>query len=83
MRLAGVADGLVTDADLRARIDAVVEAKAGLAERSDVAVDSVLVEWLDGRIGRLASLDLDPVEPADVAKFDDFFRRWIARASRA
>jgi len=80
MRLADLADGLVTDTGLRSRIDAVVAAKAGLTERSDVGVDPVLVEWLNGRIGRLASLEVDPVEPADVAMFDEFFRRWIARA---
>ena len=79
MRLVDLTDGLVTDAELRARIDAVVAAKAGLAERSDVAVDPVLVEWLKGRIGRLASIEVDPVEPADVAMFDEFFRRWIAK----
>lgn len=77
MRLADLADGLVTDAGLRARIDAVVAAKAGLAERSDVAVDPVLVEWLNARIGRLADLDVNPVEPADVAMFDEVFRRWL------
>jgi hypothetical protein len=80
MRLADLADRLVPDADLRARIDAVVAAKAGLAEGSDAAVDPGLVEWLNGRIGQLASLEVDPVEPADVAMFDEFFRRWIDRA---
>lgn len=47
MRLADLADGLVTDADLRAHIDAVIAAKAGLAESADVAMfDEFFRQWL-------------------------------------
>lgn len=80
MRLADLADARVPDAELRASIDAVVAAKSRVAEGSEATVDPALMDWLRGRIGRLASLEVEPVELADLALFDEFFRRWIAQA---
>jgi predicted nucleotidyltransferase len=76
MRLDALVAGCGLDAATMARIDELVAMKAGLAERSDAAVDPDVVGWLAVRIARLASLDVEPVAAAPMEWFDSFFRQY-------
>jgi len=79
MRLVDLADGLGVDAKTRAQIDHLIAQKAGLAEKSEVAVEPGLVAWLAHRVSELQHLHVEPVAPADVAVFDSFFIDWLER----
>ncbi len=79
MTLAALADALVPQVHERAEIDAIVEAKSTLAEKSTYAAPGELAEFLEARIGALADVNVPTAPVADVAVFDEFFIEWLAR----
>ncbi len=77
MRLADLADAVVTDAAVRAAIETVVEAKRVGAEGTAARVPDALLEYLVALIARHEALTPETLPPAPAAQFDAFFRTWI------
>ncbi|MGC4175725.1 nucleotidyltransferase domain-containing protein [Demequina sp.] len=73
MTLYALTDALIDNADVRARIDALVELKSTLAEKSFYEPDAVVTEFLEHRIAALADAVVESAPAADGAVFDRFF----------
>jgi predicted nucleotidyltransferase len=79
MTLVALADALIDNPQLRARIDALVDLKSTLAEKSQYEADPALVEFLEARLAGLAAAEVAAQPAADVAVFDAFFVRQLDR----
>jgi predicted nucleotidyltransferase len=80
MTLTALADALIDDADIRTRIDALVELKSALAEKSEYEADAVVTKELERRIAALSDAVVESQPAADVAIFDQFFVAELGRA---
>ena|GEM_PF-4891964 len=77
MRLVDLAGGFEIDPATRHQIDHLIVMKAGLPETSNATVEPELAAWLANRVAALSALQVDHVEPADLALFDHFFLAWL------
>ena len=82
MRLADLADAVVTDAMTRREIDDLVAAKSGLIEKAVYRVPSELVDFLRDTHARLGTVGVERVAPSPASQFDALFRAWVGDEAR-
>ncbi len=77
MRLADLADAVVTDVNARRLIDDLLAAKSGLGEKARYRVPPELLGYLRALHARLEAAVVERVAPGPATEFDALFRAWL------
>lgn len=77
MQLAALAESGAPDPTVRALIDELVAAKAGLDESARYCVPDALVDFVRAEHERLDAADVPKTPPGPVEPFDQAFRDWV------